>query len=314
MKVLVTGATGFIGSHVVRELIAAGHTVRILARPSSDVASIAPGVEIARGELDQPGEACTGVDGLVHLAGISGTLLSHGDPGRELRKVNVDGTRSLFQAARRAGVGRGVLVTSMWTVLRPELAAHSPYVRSRIDSEQAAVAAGCAAMRTVILCPTFVVGKGDRGPNFPGAIVRALQRGRLPVIPPGGSTWIGATDSARSIVAALRSGEHGRRYLLGAEYISHRDLASAIAEMTGRRPPRWTAPGSFVRFAARGADAALAALRKRAPIPLRAGADMLCQPTPVDCTPAWAAFGKPEMRVLDAVAEAVAWFNEIELR
>jgi len=312
MKILVTGATGFIGSHVVPDLLAAGHQVRALARPTSDVSSLPAAVEVARGELHAPGDACAGVDGLVHLAGISGTMLRRGDPGDELRRVNVDGTHALFAAARAAGVRRGVLVTSMWTVLRPELAATSPYVRSRVESEQAALDASGASMATVILCPAFVVGAGDRGPNLPGAIVRDLSRGKMRVVPPGGSTWIAADDVARAVRAALERGEPGRRYPLGAEYLSYRDLGAAVAGMTGRRAPRWTAPWGLVRLGGRGADLALALVGKHAPIPMAIGVELLCQREPLDCADAWAALGTPRTRVLDAVQQAVTWFRAQE--
>lgn len=308
LKVLVTGATGFIGSHVVSRLLAGGHQVRALARPTSDVSRLPADVEVARGELGAAAAACAGMDGLIHLAGISGKVLRRGDPGHELRRVNVDDTIRLFEAARAAGVRRGVLVTSMWTVLRPDLADRSPYVRSRLDSEQGAVAAGGASLATVVLCPSFVVGAGDRGPNMPGGVVRALLRGRMPIVPAAGATWISVTDTADAVVAALERGPAGQRYVLGAEYITYRNLGRAVAKLAGRRGPWLTAPAGALRAAGAIGDLALAAIGRRAPIPMRAGIDLLCQ-TPVDCSASWTALGRPKVHVIDAVGEAVAWFR-----
>jgi dihydroflavonol-4-reductase len=309
LNVLVTGATGFIGSHVLPRLLAGGHRVRALVRPTSDTSGMPDGVEVVRGSLGDPAAACAGMEGLIHLAGISGKVLGRGDPGRELRRVNVDDTIALFTAARAAGVRRGVLVTSMWTVLRPDLADRSPYVRSRRDAEEGAIAAGGSALATVVLCPSFVVGAGDRGPNMPGGVVRALLRGRMPIVPAAGSTWIAAADAADQIVAALRRGAAGGRYLLGAEYVTYRDLGRAVARMAGRRGPLLTAPAGALRAGGAVGDLALAAFGRRAPIPLRAGIDLLCQTGAADCSSSWAALGRPKVPVLEAVGEAVEWFR-----
>ncbi len=308
MRVLVTGATGFIGSQVVRRLLLAGHRVRALARGSSDVSSLPPEIELARGELDDAGDACSGMDGLVHLAGISGTMLRRGDPGRELRRVNVEGTARLFAAASKAGVRRGVLITSMWSVLRPELAEVSPYVKSRMDSEQAALDAGGERMKSVILCPAFVVGAGDRGPNFPGAVIRAFLRGRLLVAPPGGSTWISVADAADTVVAALDRGEPGARYTVGAEYVTYLEIGRAVSRMMGVRAPFATAPFGMLEAAGLAADRVLRLFGRHAPIPMRIGVDLLCQREQVDCAETWRVFGRPRVPVIDAVKEAADWF------
>lgn len=309
MKVLVTGATGFIGSHVVPRLIAGGYCVRALARPPSDASRLPDGVEIWRGALGDAAAGCAGMEGLIHLAGISGQLLGRGDPGHELRRVNVDDTIKLFGAARASGIRRAVLVTSMWTVLRPDLADRSPYIQSRLDSEQGALVAGGSSLATVILCPSFVVGAGDRGPNMPGGVVRALLCGRMPIVPAAGSTWISAADTADAVVTALERGQAGKRYVLGAEYMTYHDLGRAVAKLAGRRGPLVTAPAGALRVGGAFADLALAAVGRRAPIPMRAGIDLLCQTRAVDCSESWAALGRPKVPVMEAVSEAVAWFR-----
>src|SRR5687768_8158251 len=143
MRVLVTGATGFIGAHVVTALRAGGHAVRALVRPGSSTDGLDGVVEVVRGELGDAGRAVEGVEGLIHLAGVAGRLMRRGEErSGDLWQVNVEGTRRVFAAAAAGGVRRGVHVTSLWTVARPELAATSPYVASRLESERAAFAAG----------------------------------------------------------------------------------------------------------------------------------------------------------------------------
>lgn len=311
MRVLVTGATGFIGSHVVPELLARGHDVRVLARASADVSLLPAAIQTIRGELDDAAHAVAGVEALVHLAGTGGGLLRLGDRiGHELRAVNVEGTRRVFQAAHRAGVRRAVLVTSMWTVLRPDLASKSAYLASRLDSERAALAESDKRLETVVLCPTFVVGARDRGPNLPGALIVAFLRGLMPLVPAAGMTWIAARDTARMIAAALEHGDPGRRYLVGAEHRSHREFFTRVARKAGLRPPMAAIPKPLLRLAGTGGDLLLAAVGRRAPIPLHVGVDLLCADAPFDCTPAWYCFGEPTVRVDDALDEAIAWFRE----
>lgn len=310
MRVVVTGATGFIGGHVVRELLSRGHQVRALARASSNVAGLPPEVEIVRAELERAEPAMAQADGLIHLAGVGGGLLKRSDrDGRELRRVNVDGTRRIFEAARGAGIRRAVLVTSMWTVLRPDLAARSPYLRSRVDSERAALDAAGGAIETVIACPTFVVGAGDRGPNLPGSLIVAALRGRFPVVLPGGMTWIAVQDAARNLAEALDRGTPGERYLLGAEHLSWADWHAMVARAAGSAPPRCRLDRRSGNVLAWLADTALAVAGRRAAIPLRDGFGLLCLENAPDCRRTWEALGEPSRPVEDAVAEAVRWFR-----
>jgi dihydroflavonol-4-reductase len=307
VRVLVTGATGFIGSHVVPALLARGHVVRALVRPGSSVAGLTGEVEIARGELGGARAALEGMEGLVHLAGVSGALLRRGEERTgELWRVNVEGTRRLFAAAADSGLRRGVHVTSLWTVLRPELASISPYIASRVESERAAFSVGG---EVCCVCPTFVVGAGDRGPNFPGAIVRAVVRGQLVLAPPGGMTWIGVEDAAAAIVSALERGEPRARYVIGAEHVAHRALLTRVARIAARRPPLGTLPPVRVLGAA-GAliDATLGLARRRFPIPLRVAMQLLSLDEPIDCRDSWRALGEPRVPLDDALAAAVAWF------
>ena len=310
MKVLVTGATGFIGSYVVPELAVRGHRVSVLARESSDVSLLPPDIEIVRGGLQNAEEALDGMEGLVHLAGIGGKVHSLSDAGGgQLRSVNVEGTRSLFEAARRAGVSRAVLVTSMWTMVRPDLASKSTYLTSRIDSEEVVLRLSGGKLETVIACPTFVLGARDRGPNFPGALILSLLRGRLPVVPTGAMDWIAASDTAQMIASALERGEASRRYLLGAEHRTYEELLASVADRAGLRRPLMNVPKSLLRIGGMLGDLALATAWRKAPVPLRFGGNLLSLDGPLDCTPTWRALGEPTARVDDAAQAAIAWFR-----
>ena len=250
------------------------------------------------------------MDGVVHLAGVSGALMPKRDGhDSELWRVNVDGTRRLFTAARDARLQRGVHVTSAWTVLRPELAARSLYIESRLESELQAFAASTAGFEVTCICPTFVVGAGDRGPNLPGGLVLAFMRGRLPVVPGGGMTWIAAADAAAAIVAALERGTPQTRYVIGAEFVEHRALLARVATITGRRAPSLVAPRSVLAAAGRAADAVVSVAGRRFPLPLGIGVELLSIDGPIDCSESHRALGEPATPLDQALGEAVTWFR-----
>ena len=311
MKVLVTGATGFMGSYVVAELLERGHHVRVFARRSSDVSALPANVEVTRGELKEGRGALEGMNGIVHLAGVSGRLMRRSrDDEDELWTVNVEGTEAVFEAARAASVSRGVLVTTMWTVLRPDLATRSRYIASRLASEAAAIRASRDGLAATIVCPTFVVGAGDRGPNFPGALILRLAEGRLPVVPQGGMTWIAVRDAARAISNALERGRPHERYLIGAEHVSYRDLAARVTRAAGQSASSLTVPRALMRCGAAVADLGIWLSRRVLPIPLRVGVDLLSLDGPIDCSRAVHDLGAPVECLDDAILEAITWFRD----
>lgn len=310
MRVLVTGATGFVGAYVARSLLANRHSVRAFARPSSDVSALPAEAEVVRGELDDIDVALDGIEGLIHLAGVSGRLMRRGEERRgELWRVNVHGTRRVFAAAQARGLRRAVHVTSLWTVERPDLAQRSPYVASRLESERAAFDLATGGLEVTCVCPTFVVGAGDRGPNFPGALVREVVRGRMLLAPRGGMTWIAVEDAASAIVGALERGRSRERYLLGAEHVEHRALFARVARIAGRRPPLASIPRWLSTGAGGVVDTLLGVAGRRFPIPLRAGMELMSLESPIDCSPSWRALGEPRVPLDHALGAAVAWFR-----
>ena len=264
--VLVTGGTGFVGRGLVRRLHENGNRVRVLERRRSDAFDDLR-LEHARGDVTDPAglaAALEGIDTVLHLAGI----VSHLERDRErLMAVNVGGVRSLLTAAREAGVGRVVHVSSVGSVGMapdehspldedspfPELARRYPYALSKHLGEEVAMQAAAAGQDVVVVCPGFVIGAGDinRVSTFP---IEQYLRGSLRFTTPGGLSYVDARDVVAGILLALERGASGRRYILGSPggNLSHRELFNLVAEVDGthRRtlhlPGRLLVPGSRV--------------------------------------------------------------------
>lgn len=276
MKLLVTGATGLVGSHVVEEALSRGHEVRCLSRPSSDRVALAGlDAEVVWGDALDPGSlvaAARGCEAVFHVAGIYDP--SAGGAERMWR-LHREGTRNVVLAARAAGVARVVLTSSSITCAfgppeRPGTVDEDPepgaaafrgalraYYESKREGEAIALAAAARGeVEAVVVNPCFVLGARDPKPTS-GALVLRVARARLPLVPPGGNTFVTARDCARGHLGALTRGVSGRRYLLGAWPLSYREVAEEVLARTERRARPVAIPGVALRAGARVVEAAL---------------------------------------------------------
>jgi dihydroflavonol-4-reductase len=299
-RVFLTGATGFVGSHILRELLDAGYPVRALARhgqPDGD------GVEWIAGDLRDVGafaRALRGCRYLIHCA----ALYSFAPRARgEIARVNVDGTASLMAAAHFAGVERAVLTSSSATLGH----AHSGYHRSKLEQERAAFS---GRVPVIALLPTAPIGPGDRKPTPTGKLVLDFLRGKIVAKAPGngGMNLVAVEDVARAHVAALERGRIGERYVVGGENFSMDELWGTLSELTGRPMPSWRAPYALA-LAAAYVDEMRCAISGATPdVPLE-GVRLARERMYADSSAAERDLGYSASSVHGALERAVAWYR-----
>jgi len=257
MRIFVTGATGFLGSHVARVLAAEGAELRLLARPSSDLRNIADlqGERVV-GDLREPSsyeKALSGCDVVFHVA--ADYRLWVRDPDQMYRS-NVEGTRGLLEAARKQGVRRVVYTSSVATmgfgsngqsaslehltdekspVSLAEMIGH--YKRSKFMAEQVAIDAAKSGMDVVIVNPTTPIGERDVKPTPTGRIVLDFLKRKFPAYVETGLNLVDATECARGHLMALEKGKSGERYILGGENLTLKQILDRLAAITGLKSP-----------------------------------------------------------------------------
>ncbi len=275
MKVLVTGATGFIGSHLCSALALAGHAVRALHRPASNLLLLQDTpVERVVGDVTDPPSlevAMTGVEALFHCAGI----VSGWRDARRMTASHVAGTRNVLRAALKCGVDRMVHTSSVAALGVPEREPKSagetiplmheahrwnsepklwPYGYAKHRAELEVAEALRAGLEVVIVNPSAVFGAGDLN-LIAGRLIWLMARGRIiPINPPGGLNAVHIGDVTAGHLAALEKGRSGERYILGGENLTHVRLIALTAEVAGRSPPTRTAPAWLLRRLAGLAD------------------------------------------------------------
>ncbi|HEV7357715.1 MAG TPA: hopanoid-associated sugar epimerase [Steroidobacteraceae bacterium] len=260
MRALVTGATGFVGAAVARALLDGQWQVRALARKGSDRRNLRGlDVEVCEGNLndvDSLQRAIEGCEVLFHVA--ADYRLGARDPS-QLYRANVEGTRNVLDAARRAGVRRAVYTSSVATIGIPADGTpgdeQSPnslenmighYKRSKYLAEEVAREAARAGMSVVIVSPSTPVGAGDVKPTPTGQLVLDAAAGRMPAYVDTGLNIVHVDDVANGHLLAYERGKAGERYILGGQDMSLREILGTIAALVGRAPPRLRLPYGVV--------------------------------------------------------------------
>ena len=260
---LVTGATGFIGSHVARRLLRRGDRVRILARNSSRKSNIeALGCEVVIGDINDLNSMLRCVQGCARVYHVAADYrLWAKNPG-EIYDSNVGGTRNLLSACCEAGVSKVIYTSSVGTIgMRDDgVPANeaSPvtlddmignYKRSKFMAEQVAFEFARSGLPVVIVNPTTPVGSADIKPTPTGKIIHEFLRGHMLAYVDTGLNLVGVEDVAEGHIMAEDKGRVGERYILGGENWSLKEILEALATMCDKRAPRVRIPWAVAWFA-----------------------------------------------------------------
>jgi dihydroflavonol-4-reductase len=251
MKIFLTGATGFVGHHVAKALAGEGAELRLLVRKSSKLSNLEgiPGDTVV-GDLSNPDSyapALKGCDAAIHVAADYRLWIRDPDA---MYRANVDGTRDLLKLAREARIRRVVYTSSVATmafrtdgivvnedtpVTINDMVGH--YKRSKFLAEQQAIAAAKDGQQVIILNPTTPIGPNDAKPTPTGRIFVDFLNRKFPAYVDTGLNLVDVEEIARTHVAALKAGKPGRRYILGGENLTLKQILDKMSAITGISSP-----------------------------------------------------------------------------
>ena len=322
-RVMLTGSSGFIGSHVATALLDSGYEVRALLRPGSPLPFTHPALAFVPGDIldaDSVANAVEGCDAVIHTA----ALYTFWTPRPKLMyDVNIDGTRTVLEAAIRQGVERIVYTSTVSTVklyadgqLADETLDAEPsdlvghYKRSKFQAEMEARRYASEGAPVVIVNPTFPVGPRDAKPSPTGQTIVDFLRRAFPAFVDTGINVVDVRDVAEGHVLALEHGTPGGRYLLGSAEgnVTLRQLLAMLSEITGLPAPNRRVPYRLALTAAYVDHFIEAVLLRRQPrIPLE-GTRHARKVMWVDPSKAIGELGLPQRPVREALHEAVEWY------
>ncbi len=317
---LVTGGGGFIGSHLVRQLLEQGETVRVLELPEVDLPST---VEVVRGSVcdaDVVRRALKGVQRLYHLA--ANPNLWARDKG-DFRRVNYEGTCTVLQEAARMDL-EVVVHTSTESILtgntrRTQLVDAAaqrifdempgPYCRSKFLAEQAAFDAAKSGLPVVIVAPTLPIGPGDYKVTPPTRMILDFINVKTPAYLDCGFNLIDVRDVAKGHILAADHGRLGERYILGNENITLGDLLLQIEEVTGLAMPKTQIPYWLALTAGAVSEFVADYVTHRSPRAPLTGVRLARYPMYFDSSKAVKEIGLPQNPVRQALADEIEWLG-----
>jgi len=257
---LITGGTGFLGSHLVRQLVQSGaKDIRVMATSIPEWLT-GLGVDTFEGSVTNADDVARAVEGVTEIYHLAGKVSREKDEAREMYKLHVDGTRLLCDAARKTGVQTIVLASSSGTIAVSEtgdivsdetcsppldIISRWPYYASKAYQEMAALERFSGkGLRLVIMNPSLLLGPGDDRLSSTKVVLDFMAR-KIGAVPNGGLNFVDVRDTAEAFRAAMQKGRHGERYLLGAVNWTFVKFFDRLARLTKVASPRLAFPSKF---------------------------------------------------------------------
>jgi dihydroflavonol-4-reductase len=320
MRAFLTGATGFIGGHVLRELTAGGATVRCLVRDPGRLAD-ASGVEVVRGDLRDPGSLAGRLDGCDVLFHCAADYRLYARRPADLYESNVEGTRHILAEAARAGVRRVVYTSSVGALglerdgapadertpaSLADMVGH--YKRSKYLAERVAEEWCDRGLPVVIVNPSTPVGEGDARPTATGRMIVDFANGRVPAYVDTGLNLVDVRDVAVGHLLAAEKGVPREKYILGGRNMSLREIYGVLGGLCGRPAPRLRLPHA-VPLAVAAVDTGLARLLGREPRIALESVRLARHTMYFSAARAVRELGLPQSPVEEALRRAIEWYR-----
>ena len=320
MLTAVTGAAGFVGGNLVRELLSAGHRVRACVYERTDAVD-GLDVELVTADVLDPESLSRAFEGIEVVFHCAAAISIMGDQGGRVAAVNVDGTRNVVRACQEAGVRRLVHFSSVHSlnpepsdeVIAPDralaLAPHFPaYTRSKAMGEQLVMEATGDGLEVVILNPSGIMGPVDFAPSLLGHTLIQLYERSLPALIDGAYDFVDVRDVVSSAVRAATDGKSGQRYILAGHYMTVVELAGAAERVTGKRAPSWVTPHWVARWTAPIFEV-YAHVTGREPLYTRESVQVLADNARFDISSARADLGHEPRPMEETIRDAYDWMK-----
>jgi dihydroflavonol-4-reductase len=320
-KILVTGAAGFLGSHLTRQLAARGADVRVLLRPSSNNRAIADlPLEYVTGDLRDRASLERALAGVQRVFHVAADYRLWSKRSLDIYDSNVGGTKNLLEAARHAGVEQFIYTSTVATIAvdRPQLPNEltdakleemvGHYKRSKWLAEREVLDAAKSGFPAIVAMPTTPVGPWDWKPTPTGKIILDFLNGKMPGYVETGLNFVGVEDCAAGHLLVAEKGRVGERYLLGSENLTLKAVLDILAQITGLPAPTLKIPHG-VALSVAYAETAFSRLIGREPqIPVE-GVKIAQHTMFVDCTRAQRELGFEAGSAVAAFERAVRWYE-----
>ncbi len=321
MTTLVTGAAGFLGSHVARQLASRGEEVRVLMRPTSTNRAITDlSLEYITGDLRDPASLDRAMAGVQKVFHVAADYRLWARRSQEIYDSNVGGTKNVLEAARKAGVEQFIYTSTVATIAvdRPELPNEATdakleemvghYKRSKWLAEKEVLNAAKSGFPAIVAMPTTPVGPGDWKPTPTGKIILDFLNGKMPGYVETGLNFVGVEECAAGHLLVAEKGKAGERYLLGGENLTLKQMLDALAKITGLPAAALKIPHGLALGVAYASTVFSRLIGREPRIPVE-GVKIAQHMMFVDCTRAQRELGFRAGPVAAALERAVRWYE-----